>query len=119
MTVVPLAKIDLMLDRPHYVAEAKRQSLIHLRYLLDTRSGFHGWTFEDGGHNFARALWARGNSWLTIVLPEFMELLDLERSDPPLYWHLRDALQVQCDALVPLQHPDTGLWRTLLGVPED
>ncbi|QBZ65407.1 hypothetical protein PoMZ_12366 [Pyricularia oryzae] len=120
MTVVPLAKIGLVLDRPHYVAEAKRQFLIHLKYLFDTRTGlfFHGWTFEDGGHNFARALWARGNSWLTIVIPEFIELLDLERTDPPLYHHLRDSLLAQCEALVPLQHPETGLWRTLLDVPE-
>jgi unsaturated rhamnogalacturonyl hydrolase len=57
MTVLPLAKIGKVLNRPHYVEKAKRQFLLHIKYLFDTRTGlfFHGWTFEDGGHNFARA----------------------------------------------------------------
>lgn len=61
--VLPLAKIGKVLNRPHYVEEAKRQFLLHIKYLFDTKTGlfFHGWTFEDGGHNFANALWGRGN----------------------------------------------------------
>ena len=49
---------------------------------MDRQSGlwFHGWTF-DGRHNFAEALWARGNCWLTIVIPEFIELVDLPAGD--------------------------------------
>ena len=119
MTVLPLAKIGLVLNRPHYVAEAKRQFLLHIQYLFDTRTGlfFHGWTFEDGGHNFARARWARGNSWLTIVLPEFIELLNLGPEDP-IGAILRSTLEAQCAALKGLQSP-SGLWRTLLDVPEE
>lgn len=66
MTVLPLAKIGKVLNRPHYIEEAKRQFLIHIKYLFDTKTGlfFHGWTFEDGGHNFAKALWGRGNRYL-------------------------------------------------------
>ena len=118
MTVLPLAKIGLVLNRPHYVAEAKRQFLLHLQYLFDANSGlfFHGWTFADGGHNFARARWARGNSWLTIAIPEFIELLDLAAEDP-LCSHLINTLDAQCEALVPLQ-AENGLWRTLLDIPE-
>src|ERR1700754_4873839 len=33
MSVLPLAKIGLLLDRPHYVEEAKRQFLVHIKYL--------------------------------------------------------------------------------------
>lgn len=57
MTVLPLAKIGLVLGRDRYVEEAKRQFLLHVQYLFDTKTGlwFHGWTF-DGNHNFARAL---------------------------------------------------------------
>lgn len=119
MTVMPLAKIGLVLNRPHYVAEAKRQFLLHLQYLYDTKSGlfFHGWTFAEGGHNFARALWARGNSWLTIVIPEFIELLDLAPGDP-IGDILRSTLDAQCEALQATQ-ASTGLWRTLLDVPEE
>lgn len=114
MTVLPLAKIGKVLNRPHYVEEAKRQFLLHIKYLFDTQTGlfFHGWTFEDGGHNFARARWARGNSWLTIVIPEFIELLDLEESDP-IRIHLIDTLEAQCRSLKKYQDP-SGLWRTLL-----
>ncbi len=62
MTVMPLAKIGMLLNRPHYIREAKHQFLLHIQYLSDRKSGlfFHGWTFEDGGHNFAEGRWARG-----------------------------------------------------------
>ncbi|KAK5446656.1 hypothetical protein LTS15_009588 [Exophiala xenobiotica] len=88
MTVLPLAKIGTLLHRPHYVDEAKRQFLLHIQYLYDAPTGlfFHGWQFDDEnkdarsggslGHHFARARWARGNSWLTIAIPDFLELLD-------------------------------------------
>lgn len=114
MTVMPLAKIGKLLNRPAYIAEAKRQFLVHIKYLFDTRTGlfFHGWTFEDGGHNFARALWGRGNSWITIVIPDFIELLDLEPGDP-IRIHLLDTLLAQVEALQHLQTKD-GYWRTLL-----
>ncbi|KAI9368652.1 Six-hairpin glycosidase-like protein [Aspergillus egyptiacus] len=113
MTVLPLAKIGKLLGRPAYIAEAKRQFLIHIKYLFDTKTGlwFHGWTF-DGNHNFANARWARGNSWITIVIPEFIELLDLQPEDP-IRVHLIDTLLAQVEALKALQTAD-GYWRTLL-----
>lgn len=132
MTVMPLAKIGKLLNRPHYVEEAKRQFLIHLRYLFDNRTGlfFHGWQFDPSaeggvGHNFARALWGRGNSWLTIVIPEFLELLEgsepysINSDDDPIRSHLLDTLSAQCKALSKLQEQSSGLWRTLLDHPAD
>jgi len=124
MTVLPLAKIGKVLNRPHYVEEAKRQFLIHIKYLFDPTSGlwFHGWQFDESaeggvGHNFARARWARGNSWITIVIPEFIELLDLAPTDP-LRIHLIDTLEAQCRALKRYQDK-SGLWRTLLDVSDE
>jgi len=116
MTVLPLAKIGKLLNRPHYVEEAKRQFLLHIQYLFDTKTGlfYHGWTF-DGNHNFAAALWARGNSWLTIAIPEILELLDLPPNDS-FRVHLIDTLEAQCRALVEYQEPG-GLWRTLINLP--
>jgi unsaturated rhamnogalacturonyl hydrolase len=113
MSVMPLAKIGLLLDRPHYVEEAKRQFLVHIKYLVDRKTGlwFHGWTFE-GRHNFADALWARGNSWVTIVIPEFIELLDLPKDDA-LRLFLIETLEAQVKALAQCQAP-SGLWRTIL-----
>ena len=129
MTVLPLAKIGQVLNRPHYIQEAKRQFLLHIQYLFDPKTGLfhHGWVFEDGGkgagHNFAEAAWARGNSWLTVAIPEFLELLDdcdapganreLDRS---FRIHLQDTLLAQCRALKALQQrpSSSGLWRTIL-----
>ncbi|KAL1978386.1 hypothetical protein VTN31DRAFT_1245 [Thermomyces dupontii] len=119
MTVLPLAKIGKLLHRPEYLAEAKRQFLVHIKYLFDNRTGlfFHGWVFEDGkdgsvGHNFAQARWARGNSWITMVIPEILELLELDKDDP-FRQHLIDTLDAQVSALKRLQDP-SGFWHTLL-----
>jgi unsaturated rhamnogalacturonyl hydrolase len=116
MTVLPLAKIGKLLNRPHYVEEAKRQFLLHIKYLFDTKTGlfYHGWTF-DGHHNFADALSARGNSWLTIAIPEMLELLDLPPNDA-FRIHLIDTFEAQCRALFQYQEPG-GLWRTLINLP--
>jgi len=113
MSVMPLAKIGKVLNRPHYVEEAKRQFLLHTKYLSDPQTGlwFHGWTFE-GRHHFARARWARGNSWVTIAIPEFIELLDLPETDG-VRMFLVETLKAQVQALIPLQTAN-GLWRTIL-----
>jgi len=116
MSVLPLAKFGLLLNRPHYVEEAKRQFLVHIKYLADRKTGlwFHGWTFE-GRHNFANALWARGNSWVTIVIPEFIELLNLPEGDA-FRQFLVSTLEAQAKALSACQSP-SGLWPTLLDDP--
>lgn len=126
MTVLPLAKIGKLLQRPQYVEEAKRQFLIHIQYLYDPSTGlwFHGWKFSSDssasggllGHNFARARWARGNAWITMVIPDFVELLDLPVGDA-FRRHLIDVLETQCQALKRLQNGN-GMWRTLLDVEE-
>jgi unsaturated rhamnogalacturonyl hydrolase len=116
MSVLPLAKIGLVLDRPHYVEEAKRQFLIHIKYLADRKTGlwFHGWTF-DGRHNFAEALWARGNCWVTIAIPEIIEMLDLPPDDG-FRLFLVETLAAQVKALAAHQH-ESGLWHTLIPDP--
>ena len=116
MSVLPLAKIGRLLGRPHYIDEARHQFLIHIKYLFDRKSGlwFHGWTFE-GRHNFAAALWARGNCWVTIAIPEFIDMLDLPERDP-LRRFLIETLHAQVAALA--KHQDaSGLWHTLIPDP--
>lgn len=124
MTVMPLAKIGKLLGRPQYIEESKRQFLLHIQYLYDPQTGlfFHGWQFDENapgglGHNFARARWARGNSWLTIAIPDFIELLELPPDDG-LRMYLTSILEAQCRALRKLQ-ADDGTWRTLLDVSEE
>lgn len=117
MTVLPLAKIGLLLDKPEYVEEAKRQFLIHIKYLADRKTGlwYHGWTFE-GHHHFAEALWARANCWATISIPEIIEILDLKKGDS-LYEFLIETLQSQVKALAEYQD-ESGLWPTLIDDPD-
>ncbi|WVR05475.1 hypothetical protein IAU60_002491 [Kwoniella sp. DSM 27419] len=130
MSVIPLAKIGILLNRPHYIEEAKYQFLLHIKYLADPVSGlwYHGWQFTPekveigqggvptkGGHNFANALWARGNCWITLAIPMFIEILGdrLPKTDP-VYRQLVTAWRRQVDALVRSQDPKTGLWHTLI-----
>ncbi|KAJ7068125.1 glycoside hydrolase family 105 protein [Mycena amicta] len=117
MTVLPLTKIGLVLGRAHYVDEAKRQFMLHIKYLQDLKTGlwFHGWTF-DGNHHFAAARWGRGNCWVTIAIPDFIELLDLPATDG-LRMFLVTSLVRQIDALVACQDPASGLWHTILDDP--
>ncbi len=113
MSVMPLTKIGLLLNRPEYIEEAKYQFLTHIQYLTDRETGawFHGWTF-DGNHNFANARWARGNSWVTIVIPDFLELLDLPEHDA-FRRHLIHIFERQIEVLEKYQQ-ENGLWCTIL-----
>ncbi len=113
MTVLPLAKIGILLDHPEYVEEAKYQFLIHIKYLMDKKTGlwYHGWTFE-GNHNYAEAFWARGNCWITIAIPEIIEILDLKPTDS-FYQFLVATLKDQVKELKKYQD-ESGLWHTLL-----
>lgn len=113
MSVLPLAKIGKLLDRPDYVEEASYQFLLHVQYLMDRETGlwFHGWNF-DGRHNFAQARWARGNSWLTIVIPEFIELMGWPEHHATRRF-LQQVLESQVAALRQWQH-ESGLWHTLI-----
>ncbi len=116
MTVLPLAKIGKLLNRPQYVEEATYQFLLHVQNLMDRETGlwFHGWNYE-GRHNFARARWARGNSWLTMVIPDFLELVDLPEGNA-VRRYLITVLDAQIAALAECQD-DSGLWHTLLDDP--
>ncbi|MDF7628284.1 glycoside hydrolase family 88 protein [Erwiniaceae bacterium L1_55_4] len=117
MSVMALAKIGQLLDRPEFVEEASYQFLIHTQYLMDRQTGlwFHGWTF-DGRHNFANARWARGNSWLTIVIPDFLEMINWPEQHATRRF-LQQVLASQVKALAACQH-SSGLWHTLLDDPQ-
>lgn len=111
MTVLFLAKTGIVLGCNEYVEEAIKQYLLHMKYLIDRKSGlwFHGWTF-NGNHNFAEALWGRGNSWITIGFPDFMEMLNGNEGVKEI---LKSTLSAQIEKLEELQDI-SGMWHTLL-----
>lgn len=76
---------------------------------------YAGWTF-DGRHHFGKALWGRGNCWITVSIPDFIELLKLPPTDGVRLF-LTSALKAQIDALVKYQDQSTGLWHTILDDP--
>jgi unsaturated rhamnogalacturonyl hydrolase len=114
MAVLFLAKAGEMFDDDRYRNEAAYQFLLHAEYLTDVRTGFwfHGWSFERRDH-FADALWARGNCWITVGIPEYLEI-----ASPPeaVRKYLVHVLKTQADALKKTQ-ADSGLWHTLLNDP--
>jgi hypothetical protein len=96
-----------------------------MQYLVEPVTGFwyHGWEFNVPqtdplvkGHNFVKAPWARGNAWITLSFPLFIEITQLPPSDP-LYRMIVSTLERQVDSLVATQDETTGLWHTLLVDP--
>ncbi len=113
MTVCTLAKAGELLERQDFLDEATKQCLLHIKYLQDPETGlwFHGWTF-DGNHNFAKALWGRGNCWITISFPILLVIEGFAR-DPGDRRIIEDSLRRQVEALCRCQDP-CGMWHTLL-----
>lgn len=114
MTVLFLANMGRMEGKREYIEEAQRQFLLHAKYLADPATGlwYHGWTF-NGNHNFAGAFWGRGNCWVTIAIPEFLQMVDC---DGDVAKKLADILRQQVDSLVKYQNPN-GMWHTLIDDP--
>ena len=115
MTVLFLANMGRILRNNNMLDEAAYQFLIHAKYLTDIKTGlwYHGFTFEEGRHNFVNARWGRGNCWVTAAIPLFLEIA---RPCPSVFNFLQGALEQQIIGLIPLQDKN-GLWHTLLDDP--
>jgi unsaturated rhamnogalacturonyl hydrolase len=115
MAVLFLAETGRAQGRADWVAEAHYQYLTHIRFLADTETGlfFHGWT-DHGRHNYARALWARGNAWVTIAIPELFAIAP--PGDPVVRRYLTSVFRTQVAALAGYQRAD-GMFHTLLDDP--
>lgn len=111
MTVMFLALMGEIEDNDEYRQESRYQFLLHIKYLVDHKTGllYHGWTF-DGCHNFAKALWGRGNCWFTIAVPEYLEIAKVDGADRRF---LIEALLAQVKALQKFQD-EGGMWHTLV-----
>ena len=114
MTVLFLANMGRILDREDYRQEAQYQFLLHMKYLQDPVTGFwyHGWTFRQR-NNFAGAFWGRGNCWITMAIPELLDMIEVPESVCRI---LTQALISQADALLAVQE-ESGMWHTLLDDP--
>lgn len=113
MVVLFMGKMGVKYNRPDWKKEAAYQFVLHVSYLFNQEESlfYHGWDFENR-HHFSEAYWCRGNSWFTLALPEFIEMMkgDLEEEQ---YQTLIHAYQAQVAKLIELQS-ENGLWHTLL-----
>lgn len=114
MLALFLASYGQASGRQDLVDEAGFQFLIHTHYLCEASTGlwFHGWSF-DGNHNFAKARWARGNSWISAGVLDLLELAELPQ---PLKRYLTWIVTAQLNALLSLQTAE-GAWHTLVDDP--
>lgn len=114
MTVLFLANMGRIENKREYIDEAQRQFLLHACYLADEQTGlwYHGWTF-NGCHNFAGAFWGRGNCWVTIAIPEFLQMVEC---DEAVEEQLAYVLQRQVATLLQYQN-ENGMWHTLIDDP--
>lgn len=112
MTCLFLARAGARFNRPDWVEEAFYQFLVHERFLADPVTGlwYHGWNF-NGRHNFARAFWGRGNSWITAAIPELFSLAG--HLPPHLHRHLKAVLAAQVQTFGRVQNAE-GMFHTLL-----
>lgn len=115
MTVLFMANMGRILGREDYKEEAQYQFLLHMKYLQDPVTGFwyHGWTFLER-NNFTEAFWGRGNCWITIAIPELLDILDCSE---PVKRILTETLRNQVSALEKYQS-ENGMWHTLLDDPD-
>lgn len=111
VAVLFLAKAGQLTGRQEYIEAAKYQFLLHERYLADPKTGlwYHGFTF-NGRHNYGKVFWARGNAWITLAIPTFLEILDLQDSVGD---YLVRAYRNQVKMLKKIQDI-SGLWHTVL-----
>lgn len=117
MSVLFLARAGIVFNKDEYITDAVEQFFLHAKYLEDTSSHlwYHGWTF-DGEHNFVKALWARGNSWITMFVPDLISILNGNLSDKNRI-EIIEIYNRQINTLLKYQHRE-GLWHTLIDDPE-
>ena len=116
MTVLFIARMGKLLGREDYLAESVRQYLIHIKYLTDKKTGLfnHGFDFNRRS-SFGEIQWARGNSWYTAGVVDYLDILGDEGTG--VKWFLLDTLCGQIKALEQYQNRN-GMWHTLITDPE-
>ncbi|WP_225420455.1 glycoside hydrolase family 88/105 protein [Lapidilactobacillus bayanensis] len=114
MAILFLAKMGKQNHNKKWSDEALYQMLLHTKYLVDRKTGlfYHGWDFTNSS-NFGGNFWCRGNSWLTMGIPLFLEIVgdDIPASNR-LY--LLNLFENQVDALMRMRDGKTKLWHTIV-----
>ncbi|OPH50556.1 hypothetical protein BC351_07860 [Paenibacillus ferrarius] len=111
MAGVFLTELGQMVNNAAYIEEGLRQARLHIEYLQTGDNGllYHGYSLSGNDH-LSGCLWARGNSWVTISIPEIFTTLKGYEQEKEWFF---GRIQRQVEALAAVQN-DTGLWPTIL-----
>ncbi len=115
MSAPLLAALGVRDSRPDLVEEAVKQVEVFTARLRDERTGLFFHMFDERDGRRTEELWARGNGWAAMSLVEVLRVLD-RRS--PRFERLAGDLRRLAEALLTLQDPESGLWRTVLDRPD-
>ncbi|TXK77661.1 glycoside hydrolase family 105 protein [Paenibacillus sp. N3.4] len=111
MAGVFLTELGQIVNNTAYIEEGLLQARLHIECLQTGDNGllYHGYSLADN-HHLSSCLWARGNSWVTISIPEiFAPLIGYAKEKA---WFF-ERIQRQVKALAAVQN-DNGLWPTIL-----
>ncbi|WP_312370305.1 glycoside hydrolase family 88/105 protein [Lachnoclostridium sp.] len=116
MTVLFLGRAGKILNRQDCIDEANYQIINHIKYLFNKEEGlfYHGWNFNKN-NNYGKVMWARGNSWYTVGIIEYLEQTKL---DTAIARHFLSVYKMQAAALKKYQDPKLGLWHTVINHDE-
>ncbi len=115
-----------------YIADFVAQFKAHDDELKDEKTGLwvHGWDADNEDYNDGCSImgwpdkqtrkssqvWARGNGWVGMALVDALETIS---KNSKYKRTLEKALQHYVSAVAPFQNKETGLWYTLISLPDN
>ncbi len=111
-----MARLGLLRNDAALIERALDQLYLHQRHLLDPASGLFWHVAFVEQHAHSACLWARGNSWFAIAVPEVMDEVaraGLRERFAPKIAPIEQALARQLNTIVGLQDRG-GLWHTVI-----
>jgi unsaturated rhamnogalacturonyl hydrolase len=115
-----MARLGRLRQDPALVERGVEQLLAHQRNVQDSSSGLFWHVAYVEKRTHSQCLWARGNSWFSIAVPEVMDEVARAGLDARLAAKTAPviaALTRQLNAVVRLQD-QSGLWHTVIDRPD-
>jgi unsaturated rhamnogalacturonyl hydrolase len=115
-----MARLGRIDSDPALIERALDQLLVHQKHLQDSASGLFWHVAYVDKNTHSACLWARGNSWFSIAVPEVIaevERAGLNNRFGAKIETITQALSRQLNAVVALQDSG-GLWHTVIDRPD-
>lgn len=111
MAGVFLTELGQILNKAAYIEEGLLQARLHIEALQTRENGllYHGYCLS-GNYHLSGCLWARGNSWVTISIPEIFTTLRGYEKEKEWFF---ERIHLQVEGLAAVQN-DNGMWPTIL-----